>query len=193
MNFAHDLLEARGEIDPDGPEAEAFVLADVKDVVMHEVGHALGLRHNFRASMIYSQTQLNDADFTRDHGIAGSVMEYNAVNIALSGERQGSYGMNTLGPYDYWAIEYGYADRRGETARSAEDHRKRPFLGGQFPLQARVHAAHASGLSRSKRRLRRRTVDAGRGLFAHRTGAGDSTHRPRQSDERNHRATDSRQ
>jgi len=86
------------------------VLADVKDVVMHEVGHALGLRHNFRASMIYSQTQLNDADFTRDHGIAGSVMEYNAVNIALSGERQGSYGMNTLGPYDYWAIEYGYAE-----------------------------------------------------------------------------------
>ena len=110
MNFALDLLEARGEIDPDGPEAEAFVLADVKDVVMHEVGHALGLRHNFRASMIYSQTQLNDADFTRDHGIAGSVMEYNAVNIALSGERQGSYGMNTLGPYDYWAIEYGYAE-----------------------------------------------------------------------------------
>jgi hypothetical protein len=110
MNFALDLLEARGEIDPDGPEAEAFVLADVKDVVMHEVGHTLGLRHNFRASMIYSQPQLNDAEFTREHGIAGSVMEYNAINIALNGERQGSYGMNTLGPYDYWAIEYGYAE-----------------------------------------------------------------------------------
>jgi hypothetical protein len=110
MNFALDLLEARGDIDPDGPEAEAFVLADVKDVVMHEVGHTLGLRHNFRASMIYSQEQLNDAEFTREHGIAGSVMEYNAVNIALNGERQGSYGMHTLGPYDYWAIEYGYAE-----------------------------------------------------------------------------------
>ncbi|HEX9278272.1 MAG TPA: zinc-dependent metalloprotease [Casimicrobiaceae bacterium] len=110
MNFALDLLEARGEIDPDGPEAEAFVLADVKDIVMHEVGHTLGLRHNFRASMIYSQVQLNDAEFTRANGIAGSVMEYNAVNIALKDERQGSYGMNTLGPYDYWAIEYGYAE-----------------------------------------------------------------------------------
>jgi hypothetical protein len=109
-NFALDLLDARGEIDPDGPEAEAFVLADLKDVVMHEVGHALGLRHNFRASMIYSQAQLNDADFTREHGIAGSVMEYNAVNIALKGERQGTYGMSTLGPYDYWAIDYGYAE-----------------------------------------------------------------------------------
>jgi hypothetical protein len=110
MNFALDLLEARGDIDPDGPEAEAFVLADIKDVVMHEVGHALGLRHNFRASMIYAQSQLNDADFTREHGIAGSVMEYNAVNIALKGEKQGAYGMTTLGPYDYWAIEYGYAE-----------------------------------------------------------------------------------
>ena len=110
MNFALDLLEARGEIDPDGPEAEAFVLADVKDVVMHEVGHTLGLRHNFRASMIYSQAQLNDPKFTSEHGIAGSVMEYNAVNIALPGERQGAYGMTTLGPYDYWAIEYGYAE-----------------------------------------------------------------------------------
>jgi hypothetical protein len=109
MNFALDLLEARGEIDPDGPEAEAFVLADLKDVVMHEVGHTLGLRHNFRASMVYSQAQLNDPEFTREHGIAGSVMEYNAVNIALPGERQGAYGMTTLGPYDYWAIEYGYA------------------------------------------------------------------------------------
>jgi hypothetical protein len=110
MNFALDLLEARGDIDPDGPEAEAFVLADIKDVVMHEVGHALGLRHNFRASMIYSQSQLNDPDFTHEHGIAGSVMEYNAVNIALKGEKQGAYGMTTLGPYDYWAIEYGYAE-----------------------------------------------------------------------------------
>ncbi|HEV3241124.1 MAG TPA: zinc-dependent metalloprotease [Casimicrobiaceae bacterium] len=110
MNFALDLLEARGEIDPDGPEAEAFVMADVKDTVMHEVGHTLGLRHNFRASMIYSQAQLNDPQFTREHGIAGSVMEYNAVNIALKGEPQGTYGMATIGPYDYWAIEYGYSE-----------------------------------------------------------------------------------
>jgi hypothetical protein len=109
LNFTMDLLEARGELDPDGPEAEAFVLADLKDVTMHEVGHALGLRHNFRASTVYTQAQLNDAAFTRANGIAGSVMEYNAVNIALPGEPQAAYGMTTLGPYDYWAIEYGYA------------------------------------------------------------------------------------
>ena len=108
MEFALDLLEARGEIEPDSPEAEAFVLEDLKDVVMHEVGHTLGLRHNFRASTIYTQAQLADAEFTKANGISGSVMEYNAINIALKGERQGSYAMGTLGPYDYWAIEYGY-------------------------------------------------------------------------------------
>jgi Met-zincin/Domain of unknown function (DUF5117) len=110
LNFTFDLLEARGELDPDGPEAEAFVLADVKEIAMHEVGHALGLRHNFRASTVYTQAQLSDNEFTREHGVAGSVMEYNAINIALPGERQGTYGMTTLGPYDYWAIDYGYRE-----------------------------------------------------------------------------------
>ncbi len=110
LNFTFDLLEARGDLDPNGPEAEAFVLADVKEITMHEVGHALGLRHNFRASTVYTQAQLSDSEFTREHGVAGSVMEYNAINIALPGERQGAYGLATLGPYDYWAIEYGYKE-----------------------------------------------------------------------------------
>jgi hypothetical protein len=110
LGFAMDLLEARGEIDPDSPEAEQFVLDDLKEVVMHEVGHALGLRHNFRASTVYTQVQLNDSEFTKKNGTAGSVMEYNATNIALPGEHQGSYANTTLGPYDYWAIEYGYRE-----------------------------------------------------------------------------------
>ena len=108
LGFALDLLEARGDVEPDSPEAEQFVLDDLKDIVTHEVGHTLGLRHNFRASTIYTQAQLNDPEFTRANGIAGSVMEYNAINIALPGERQGAYQMHTIGPYDYWAIEYGY-------------------------------------------------------------------------------------
>jgi hypothetical protein len=124
LGFALDLLEARGDILPDSPEAERFVLDDLKDVVMHEVGHALGLRHNFRASTVYTQAQLNDPEFTRANGIAGSIMEYNAINIALPGERQGAYVMGTLGPYDYWAIEYGYkpiapAEEAAELARIA--------------------------------------------------------------------------
>jgi len=106
--FALDLMEARGELTADSPESEAFVLQDLKDVTMHEVGHTLGLRHNFRASTVYSVDQLSDPEFTKKNGISGSVMEYNAYNIAEHGHPQGQFSMTTLGPYDYWAIEYAY-------------------------------------------------------------------------------------
>lgn len=108
LAFALDVLVARGEIDPEGPEAQKYVLATLKDVVTHEVGHTLGLQHNFRASTIYSQKQLADPAFTQTHGIGGSVMDYNAINLALQSESQGDYVMSTIGPYDYWAIEYAY-------------------------------------------------------------------------------------
>jgi hypothetical protein len=124
MAFAMDLLEARGEIEPDSPQAEALVLATVKDVIAHEVGHALGLRHNFRASTVYSSSQLSDPEFTKKHGLTGSVMDYNAWNIAVKGEKQGEYVMSTLGSYDYWAIEYAYkpidpANEKEELAKIA--------------------------------------------------------------------------
>ncbi len=108
--FALSLMEARGDMMLDGPQVEAFILARLKSTTMHEVGHTLGLTHNFRASTVYSEAQLADPEFTRRNGIAGSVMEYNAVNLALPGEKQREFHMSTLGPYDYWAIEYGYRD-----------------------------------------------------------------------------------
>lgn len=114
-SYALDVLAARDEIDPGGPEAQRFVLDYLKETVMHEVGHTLGLRHNFRASRVYSEQQLSDPEFTRTHGTTGSVMEYNAVNLARPGDRAGAYFQNTLGPYDYWAVEYAYRPLAAET------------------------------------------------------------------------------
>ena len=108
MDFAMDLLEARGDIAPDGPEAEAFVMSVITDTIMHEVGHTLGLKHNFKASTTITRAQLQDKAFTEANGLSGSVMDYNAYNLAVDGEKQASLNGRKLGAYDYWAIEYAY-------------------------------------------------------------------------------------
>lgn len=104
------LVEAERPVDPDSPEVQAFVLAYLKDVVMHEVGHALGLRHNFRASRWRSPAQLLDPALTTREGNSASVMDYAAVNLPPPGQNGGAPFQTTLGPYDFWAIEYGYGD-----------------------------------------------------------------------------------
>lgn len=108
MQFALDLLEARGELDPDSPETEEFVQNYIKDVITHEVGHTLGLRHNFKASTTVTRDQLRDTAAGTGRSISGSVMDYNAFNLPLEGEPKRQLNMVTLGAYDYWAIEYGY-------------------------------------------------------------------------------------
>ncbi|HMF15388.1 MAG TPA: zinc-dependent metalloprotease, partial [Gemmataceae bacterium] len=80
----------------------------IKHVTMHEVGHTLGLRHNFKASTMLKNEQLHDTNLTRKQGLVGSVMDYSPVNIAPKGVKQGDYFSQVLGPYDYWAIEYAY-------------------------------------------------------------------------------------
>ena len=83
---------------------------------MHEVGHSLGLRHNFHASTMLTADQLNDTAITRVKGQSGSVMDYNPINIAPKGQKQGDYVTTTIGPYDYWAIEYAYKPIDGDEA-----------------------------------------------------------------------------
>jgi hypothetical protein len=88
----------------------------IKEVVMHEVGHSLGLRHNFKASTMLTADQLNDTSVTRVKGMSGSVMDYNPINIAPRGQKQGDFTTTTIGPYDYWAIEYAYKPIDGDEA-----------------------------------------------------------------------------
>ncbi len=118
-DFALELLEARDEIAADSAEAEAFVLAAIKGTMMHEVGHVLGLKHNFKGSTTMTAAQLQDRAHTEANGIGNSVMEYTPVNIAAKGEKQASYHRSTLGAYDYWAIEYAY--RQFEPGSEAQE------------------------------------------------------------------------
>ena len=86
---------------------QAFLDQIVKDVVMHEVGHTLGLRHNFAASTWRTLEDMNGKD--RPGDLCASVMDYNPINVAAKPtEGQGHYTMQGLGPYDHWAIRFGY-------------------------------------------------------------------------------------
>ena len=89
-------------------EKEKLVIQGLTLVAMHEVGHTLGLRHNFKGSAFRSLADLNDVEKTRKAGGSTSVMDYIPVNIMPKGKTQGDYYAAGLGPYDVWAIEYGY-------------------------------------------------------------------------------------
>ena len=104
LALAASILAARGDLEPGGKVPEKLIAQAVKEIVMHEVGHTLGLRHNFKASSIYSAQQIDDPEFTAKHGNSGSVMDYLPANIAPKGDKQGDYFTPTIGPYDYWAI-----------------------------------------------------------------------------------------
>ena len=105
--FGAILLEAKdGEASK--ADLEQMVLQGLKETVMHEVGHTLGLRHNFKASSYLTLEQLADPAKTAKTGLAASVMDYLPVNYAAKDQPQGDYFSQTIGPYDYWVIEYGY-------------------------------------------------------------------------------------
>ncbi len=110
--FSLDVLEARGMA---SPELEEKLMHEyLVSIAAHEVGHTLGLRHNFRASTILKVSELNDIQKTDQLSQSSSVMDYNPAVIAPKGEKQGHFLPVTLGPYDYWAIEYAYKPIEGE-------------------------------------------------------------------------------
>ncbi|MFN6191125.1 MAG: zinc-dependent metalloprotease [Planctomycetia bacterium] len=94
-------------------EKEKLVLQGLTLVAMHEVGHTLGLRHNFKGSAFRTLADFNDAVKTAQSGGSTSVMDYIPVNIVPKGRTQGEYYAAKLGPYDLWAIEYGYKPLAG--------------------------------------------------------------------------------
>ena len=93
---------------PNGEAVKQYVQEFLRSLIAHEVGHTLGLRHNFRASAMLPSSELNNTQITQSKGLIGSVMDYAAVNLAPQGTPQGDYFTHRVGPYDQWAIAYGY-------------------------------------------------------------------------------------
>jgi hypothetical protein len=107
QTYKYIIAPARGL--PDTPSTEQnFADALIRAVVLHESGHDMGLQHNFIGSMAYTAQDLQNRPFTNKYGVASSVMEYAPVNIWPKGTPQGDYVQLVLGPYDYYAIKYGY-------------------------------------------------------------------------------------
>jgi hypothetical protein len=93
---------------PSSETMKKYVHQYLRSLIAHEVGHTLGLRHNFHGSTMLAPEELNNTEITRTKGLVGSVMDYLPVNIAPQGVQQGDYFPGVIGPYDEWAIEYGY-------------------------------------------------------------------------------------
>src|SRR5262245_8927304 len=115
LGLAAMALAADGALKPGEKVPEELIGQAIKEVTMHEVGRTLGLRHNFKASTMLKNEQLHDVAVTRKQGLVGSVMDYAPVNLAPKGTKQGDYFTTTIGPYDYWAIEYAYKPLDGGT------------------------------------------------------------------------------
>jgi len=116
LSMAAIAMAAEGKAAPDEKLPEEFLSQTIKEIVMHEVGHSLGLRHNFKASTMLPLDKINDTNVTHLKGMTGSVMDYSPVNIARKGQPQGDFATTTIGPYDYWAIEYAYKPIEGDEA-----------------------------------------------------------------------------
>jgi hypothetical protein len=106
----------------------------LKFTAMHELGHTLGLRHNFQASTMLTLEELNDPAKTASTGLAASVMDYLPINFVPKGQRQGDYFSTTIGPYDYWAIEYGYKPLSGNTHADVAELKKIASRGSEPAL-----------------------------------------------------------
>lgn len=96
----------------------------VRWLVLHEVGHTIGLNHNMKASQLHDPASIHNRELTERVGLIGSVMDYPSVNVSRDKSRQGNFYSLVPGPYDDWAVTFGYhpdgSQRNAILARSTE-------------------------------------------------------------------------
>ncbi|MDJ0737813.1 MAG: zinc-dependent metalloprotease [Nostocaceae cyanobacterium] len=119
-SLAMSLLQ---EKPPSSEQMKQYIHQYLKLIIAHEVGHTLGLRHNFRGSTLLSPKQMHNPNVTATQGLVSSVMDYIPPNIAPPGSKQGNFFPTTVGLYDIWAIRYGYTP-----IKAASPIAEKPFL-----------------------------------------------------------------
>jgi hypothetical protein len=112
--FGQAMLAVNGanDLEMERMKKEAMIA-----LLMHEVGHTLGLNHNMKASQVYSIEQLSNPDFIKGKALTGSVMDYADINITRDRSKQGQYYDTSVGPYDVWAIQFGYTPFKNEAEK----------------------------------------------------------------------------
>lgn len=108
-NFAGMVLEY---IDGTKMEDSKIIKEFIHYLILHEIGHTLGLNHNMKASNLHGLDAIHNAELTSKVGLIGSVMDYPSVNAALDRTKQGQYYTMRPGPYDLWAIQFAYENGR---------------------------------------------------------------------------------
>lgn len=126
LNLAQDwYFSQTSAVDPRArhlPLPDDLMSKLMEYVVCHEVGHTLGLEHNFKASTAYSATQLRTPGFVSKNGVAASIMSYSRFNyVAQPGDKLSeSDMMGRIGPYDKFAIAWGYRPIPGAQSAAQE-------------------------------------------------------------------------
>lgn len=100
-------------------EVDNFLKESLYYLVLHEVGHTLGLNHNMKATQLHSPAELYDMNLTKNEGLMGSVMDYPAANFSNKKGSKCQYFTDKPGPYDQWAIEFGYYEENDAATDAA--------------------------------------------------------------------------
>jgi len=113
-------------LNSDPVASKKIVEESIYYLMLHEVGHTLGLNHNMKATQARAYDEVNDLE-AQANGLAGSVMDYPSINFAAPGKDQAHYYTIRPGDYDIWAIQFGYdpglddpAKMEAHLARSTE-------------------------------------------------------------------------